>query len=192
MTNELQTQPQAPLNEITREVLEYTHRQKAIRKLKKSSIKFPVRPDIPGDLQDADGDFAMPKDITTLNSLLLGQLMSILNGMLQWYGAVLASSKVDKLTAERVKNFTEAKVRMEIMSDKQMMKDYKAREDKDAYVNINELVQEAQDWFDSQEALVIMTEQIYKDLERSYSLVSREITRRGGDFNRELREGNLK
>lgn len=122
----------------------------------------------------------------------LGQLLSTLNALLQWYGAVTASSKIDRLTAERVKNFTESRVRMEILSDEQMKKDYKAREDKDAYVNINELVQQAQDWYDSQESLVIMSEQLYKDYERSFQLVSREITRRNNEGNRDYREGNLR
>ena len=181
-----------PLSYVTREVMDYTHRQKTVNKLKKSSVLFPAKPFLPNDLRDQDGDFKMPSDLTRFDSLALGQLMGIINGMLQWYGAVLASSKIDKLTAERVKNFTEAKVRMEIMNDKQMMKDFKAREDKDAYVNINELVQQAQDWYDAQESLVFMAEQIYKDLERSFTLVSREITRRGGDFSRNAREDNLR
>lgn len=194
MTNETQEEKAVgtPLSYVTREVMDYTHRQKTVNKLKKSAIKFPAKPFIPLELTDTDGDFKMPSDLTSFPSQQLGQLMGILNGMLQWYGAVLASSKIDKLTAERVKNFTEAKVRMEIMQDKQMMKDYKAREDKDAYVNINELVQQAQDWFDAQESLVFMTEQLYKDYERSFALVSREISRRGGDFNRNAREDNLR
>lgn len=194
MTNETQNETQVgtPLSYVTREVMDYTHRQKSVNKLKKSAVRFPAKPFIPMELTDKDGDFKMPSDLTNFTSQQLGQLMGILNGMLQWYGAVLASSKIDKLTAERVKNFTEAKVRMEIMQDKQMMKDYKAREDKDAYVNINELVQQAQDWYDAQESLVFMTEQLYKDYERSFTLVSREITRRGGDFNRNAREDNLR
>lgn len=188
MTAEAQNQ----LSYVTREVLEYTHRQRAVNKLKKSQIIFPSKPELPPFLRDGDGDFKMPMDITTLSSSELGFLMGVLNGMLQWYGAVLASSKIDRLTAERVKNFTESKVRMEIMNDKQMIKEYKAREDKDAYVNMDELVQQAQDWFDSQEALVLMTEQLYKDYERSFSFVSREITRRSGDFSRDNRMDNLR
>lgn len=134
----------------------------------------------------------MPEDISSMDYGRLGQLLSTLNALLQWYGAVTASSKIDRLTAERVKNFTESRVRMEILSDEQMKKDYKAREDKDAYVNINELVQQAQDWYDSQESLVIMSEQLYKDYERSFQLVSREITRRNNEGNRDYREGNLR
>jgi hypothetical protein len=189
MTNE--TQIEKKLGYVTREVMDYTHRQKAVGKIKKSQIVFPVKPFLPPGLKDQDGDFVMP-DITNLHSRDLGQLMQVLNGMLLWYGASLASAKVDRLTAERVKNFTEAKVRMEIFADKDMEKRFKAREDKEAYININELVQEAQDWFDSQDAMVIMLEQLYKDYERSYNFVSREITRRGGEFGREMREDNLR
>jgi hypothetical protein len=187
-----QEQTQQKSVRVSREIMDYTHRQKAVSKLKKSGIVFPSNPTLPAEWRDEDGAFKMPNDITALDSGDLGRLMSTLNSLLLWYGAVLASSRIDKLTAERVKNFTEAKVRMEIMSDKQMIKDYKAREDKDAYVNINELVQQTQDWFDSQEATAFMAEQIYKDYDRSYQLVSREITRRGNDYGRNNREDNLK
>lgn len=189
MTNQNQTRTYR----VSREIMDYTHRQKAVSKLKKSGIVFPSKPaELPTYWTDEDGMFKMPNDITNLEYRELGQLMSTLNALLQWYGAVLASSKVDKLTAERVKNFTEAKVRMEIFEDKEMEKRFKAREDKEAYVNINELVEQAQDWFDAQESLVTMTEQLYKDYERSYSLVSREISRRGSEWTSEMREGNLK
>jgi ElaB/YqjD/DUF883 family membrane-anchored ribosome-binding protein len=187
MTN--QNKPRA---NVSREIQEYTHRQKAIGKLKRSQIIFPASAPMPEYYIDEEGSFKMPDDVTSLEYRELGQLMSTLNSLLQWYGAVVAGAKVDKLTAERVKNFTEAKVRMEILSDEQMKKDYKAREDKDAYVNINELVIQVQDWFDTQESTVTMAEQLYKDYERSYSLVSREISRRGSEFGREMREGNLK
>jgi ElaB/YqjD/DUF883 family membrane-anchored ribosome-binding protein len=189
MTN----QNQSRTYRVSREIMDYTHRQKAVSKLKKSGIVFPSKPaELPPHWKDEDGMFKMPQDITSVDYRELGQLMSTLNSLLQWYGAVLASSRVDKLTAERVKNFTEAKIRMEILSDKEMAKEYKAREDKEAYVNINEMVTEAQDWFDAQESLVTMTEQLYKDYERSYSLVSREISRRGNEMGSELREGNLR
>lgn len=191
MTNENMTQQR--VYKVTREIADYTHRQRTIAKLKRSQIRFPSQPTgIPYDWQDDEGNFKMPEDITNLEYGQIGQLLSTLNALLQWYGAVTASSKIDKLTAERVKNFAEAKVRMEILSDDQMKKDYKAREDKDAYVNINDVVQQAQDWFDSQESLVIMAEQLYKDYERAFQLVSREITRRGNEGIRELRDGNLK
>jgi hypothetical protein len=189
MTN----QNQSRSYKVSREIMDYTHRQKAVNKLKKSGIVFPSKPaELPPHWTDEDGMFKMPSDITSLEYRELGQLMSMLNSLLQWYGAVLASSRVDKLTAERVKNFTEAKVRMEIFEDKEMEKRFKAREDKEAYVNINELVEQAQDWFDAQEAVVTMTEQLYKDYDRSYSLVSREISRRGNEFGNEMREGNLR
>lgn len=187
MTNQTRTY------KVSREILDYTHRQKAVNKLKRSSVVFPSKPaELPAEWKDEDGMFKMPSDITVLEYRELGQLMSMLNSLLQWYGAVLATSKVDKLTAERVKNFIEAKVRMEIFEDKEMEKRFKAREDKEAYVNINELVEQAQDWFDAQDSLVTMTEQLYKDYERSYALVSREISRRGNEFGKEMREGNLK
>lgn len=192
MTNENMTQPQKAYR-LSREIADYTHRQRTIAKLKRSQVRFPSQPTyIPHEWQDEEGDFKMPEDITNLEYSQLGQLLSTLNALLQWYGAVTASSKIDKLTAERVKNFTESKVRMEILSDEQMKKDYKAREDKDAYVNINDLVQQAQDWYDAQESLVIMSEQLYKDYDRAFQLVSREITRRGNEGNRDFREGNLK
>ena len=178
---------------VSREIADYTHRQRTIAKLKRSQIRFPSQPtSIPHEWQDDDGNFKMPNDVTNLEYSQLGQLLSTLNGLLQWYGAVTASSKIDKLTAERVKNFAESKVRMEILADEQMKKDYKAREDKDAYVNVNEMVQQAQDWFDSQESLVIMSEQLYKDYERAFQLVSREITRRGNEGTREFRDSNLR
>ena len=177
---------------VSREIKDYTHRQKAVAKLKKSHVVFPAPTTIPTDLQDAEGQFKMPQDITVLGSRELGFLLAIITGLLQWYGAVLASAKIDRLTAERVMTFTEAKVRMEILSSPEMTKAYKAREDKDAYVSIDEQVQEAQDWFDTQSAMVTMTEQVYKDFERSFNLVSREITRRGNDFSQESREGNLR
>ena len=191
MTNENMTQQR--VYKVSREIADYTHRQRTIAKLKRSQIKFPSQPTaIPYEWQDEDGNFKMPEDITNLEYSQLGQLLSMLNALLQWYGAVTASSKIDKLTAERVKNFAESKARMEILSDEQMKKDYKAREDKDAYVNISETVQQAQDWYDSQESLVIMAEQLYKDYERAFQLVSREITRRGNEGTRDYREGNLK
>lgn len=191
MTNENMTQQK--VYGISRDIADYTHRQKTISKLKRSQIRFPSQPtSIPSDWQDEEGNFKMPEDISSMDYGRLGQLLSTLNALLQWYGAVTASSKIDRLTAERVKNFTESRVRMEILSDEQMKKDYKAREDKDAYVNINELVQQAQDWYDSQESLVIMSEQLYKDYERSFQLVSREITRRNNEGNRDYREGNLR
>lgn len=187
------TQQQQRTYRVSREIMDYSHRQRAIAKLKKSNIRFPSPPtSIPSEWQDQEGNFKMPEDITQLDSTELGLLLSTLNSLLQWYGAVTASSKIDRLTAERVKNFTEAKVRMEILCDEQMKKDFKAREDKEAYVNLHELVQQAQDWYDAQDSLVIMSEQLYKDYERSFQLVSREITRRGNDFGRDMREGNLR
>lgn len=187
------TQQQQRTYRVSREIMDYSHRQRAVAKLKKSNIRFPSPPtSIPSEWQDQEGNFKMPEDITQLDSTELGLLLSTLNSLLQWYGAVTASSKIDRLTAERVKNFTEAKVRMEILSDEQMKKDFKAREDKEAYVNLHELVQQAQDWYDAQDSLVIMSEQLYKDYERSFQLVSREITRRGNDFGRDVREGNLR
>ena len=177
---------------ISREVMDYCHRQKAVGKLKRSGIVFPHAASVPSEWTDTDGTFKMPEDITRLEFTDLGRLMSTLNALLLWYGAVLAGSKIDRLTAERVKNFTESKVRMEILSDDQMKKDYKAREDKDAYVNSNELVQQAQDWYDAQESLVIMADQIYHDYQRSFQLVSREISRRGSEISGGFREENLR
>ena len=176
---------------VSREVKDYTHRQKAVAKLKKSNVVFPAPAVIPAELRDEEGSFVMPQDITGLDSRQLGYLLHVINGLLQWYGAVLASAKIDRLTAERVMTFTESKIRMEILSDSDMAKLYKAREDKDAYVHSHELVLEAQDWFDTQNSAVIMAEQIYNDYQRSFNLVSREITRRGNDYSNHNREGNL-
>jgi hypothetical protein len=72
-----------------------------------------------------------------------------------------------------VKNFIEAKILSAVN-----YKEYKAIEDRLAQRDIDETVIKAQDWFDAQEALVIMMEQLYKDYERSYALTSREISRR--------------
>lgn len=177
---------------VSREVGDFSHRVKAMDKLKKSQVFFPAQPWIPDELRDSEGDFQMPTDLTNMQSHQLGQLMGVINGMLQFYGSVVATTKVDRLTAERVKNFKEASVRMEILNDEQKKKDFKAREDKDAYINANPDVQQAQDWYDAQESLVLMSEQIYRDYERAFNLISREISRRGSNFNRDEREGNLR
>lgn len=179
-------EPQVPENP-------YSQREKTITKLRKSGIVFPSLPFIPDDWQDEeDGSFVMPKDLTNLDSVDLGRLMTVINNMLSWYGAILSAARIDKRQAERKKTFLEAKARMEIMSDSKLLKDYKAREDKDAFVNIRAEVIEAQEWFDKQEALEIMADQLYKDLDRSQKTVSREISRRGGEWDHHNRESNLK
>lgn len=166
----------------------FAQREMAIAKLKKSQIKFPVSPEIPAEWQDEDGDFKMPDDLTKLTIQDLGRLMSLLNSLLLWYGAVLASARIDALTAERIKNFVESKVRMRILSNKEMEKTYKAREDKDAYVNLDSNVRKAQEWFDRAKSIEIMAEQLYLDYDRSFRLVSREISRRSGENWTESRE----
>lgn len=174
--------------QVTREVGDYAHRELAVAKLQKSGVVLPATPFVPAEWRDKDGMFLMPEDITVLESKELGCLMSLLNGLLLWYGAVLASARIDRLAGERVKNFIESKKRMEIFDEGDLEKRYKAREDKEAYVNVDSQVIQAQDWFDKQQALVIMAEQLYFDYDRSFKLVSREISRRGGEFGNEQRE----
>jgi hypothetical protein len=187
-----ETQVQTQENDIVVDVNQYIQRERAVAKLKKSGIRFPAQPGIPDEWQDDDGMFQMPQDLTMVDSHELGRLMTLINNMLAWYGAILASARIDRLSAERTKNYTEAKVRMEIMSNKEMLKDYKAREDKDAYINTHPIVRQAQDWFDRQASLEIMAEQLYNDLDRSIRTVSREVSRRGGEMNHFNREQNLK
>jgi hypothetical protein len=157
----------------TREIENFIHSERARAKLKKNAIVFPSPIEVPEEFRDEDGDFLMPTDITNLHPKDLGLLMSTLNGLLTWYGSVLATARIDRLTAERVKNFIEAKILSAVN-----YKEYKAIEDRLAQRDIDETVIKAQDWFDAQEALVIMMEQLYKDYERSYALTSREISRR--------------
>lgn len=158
----------------TREVEQYIHSERAKAKLKKNAVVFPSPIEVPAEFQDGDGDFLMPTDITLLHPKDLGLLMSVLNGLLTWYGSVLATAKIDRLTAERVKSYIEARTLASVD-----YKQYKAIEDRLAQRDIEETVIQAQDWFDAQDALVIMMEQLYKDYERSYALASREISRRG-------------
>lgn len=170
----------------SRDIEVYIHSERAKAKLKKNYIVFPSPMRIPEVFQDPDGDFIMPQDITALVPQELGSLMSILNGLLAWYGSVLAMARIDRMTAERVKNFIEAKTLSGFSH-----KEFKAIEDRLAQRDINEMVIKAQDWFDAQESLVIMMEQLYKDYERSFQLVSREITRRSNFQQFESREDNI-
>jgi hypothetical protein len=174
------------------EINEYILREKATVKLKKSGIFFPAQPIIPDFLVDDEGSFSMPHDLTELESKHLGLLMTVLNNLLAWNGAVLSAARVDKLSAERIKVFTESKIRMQILASKEMLKDFKAREDKEAYINTHPLVIQVQERADNQAALEIMADQLYKDLERSQRTVSREISRRGGELDMFNREQNLK
>lgn len=170
----------------------YAHREYAVGKLKRSYITFPSTPQLSPEWIDEEGGFKMPHDLTALDSRTLGRLMSELNGLLQWYGAVLASAKVDLLSAERIKTFTEARVRMSIFNDPEMLKEFKAREDKEAFVNTHPDVVKAQEWYAKQQAVVMMTEQLYHDYDRSFRTVSREISRRGSEFDRDNRVDNIK
>jgi hypothetical protein len=170
----------------SREIESYIHSERAKARLKKNHIVFPSPMIIPEEFQDEEGDFKMPQDITALVPQQLGSLMSILNGLLAWYGSVLAMARIDRLTAERVKNFLEAKTLSGLSH-----KEFKAIEDRLAQRDINEMVIKAQDWFDGQDSLVIMMEQLYKDYERSFQLVSREITRRSNFQQFESREDNI-
>lgn len=156
-----------------REIEQYIHSERAKAKLIKNKIIFPSAPEVPEEFQDNQGDFMMPIDITELHPKHLGLLMSTLNALLTWYGSILAMAKVDRLTADRVKNYVEAKVLASVD-----YKQYKAIEDRLAQRDIDEMVIYAQDWFDAQESLVLLMEQLYKDYERSYALTSREVSRR--------------
>lgn len=182
---------QEKIEQLENKVQGFSQRQYAIEKLKKSSITFPSQPAIPDKYLDEQGQFKIPSDITTLEDSELGELMSIINELLLWYGASLAYSRVDRQTAERVKNYVESQVRMEIFADRETEKRFKAREDKEAFINSQELVVNYQLEFDKQEAMVIFLEQLYKDMERSFMLVSREITRRGSSFSHQMRTENI-
>lgn len=179
--------------ETNRKVGKLYQSEKAKANLKKLGIIFPSLPKIPPQYRDEYGAFKMPDDITNLTPKELGSLYSLLTNLTVYYGALVAHADVDKSTAERVKDYLEAQVLLELdFNDPEIKKKYPNREIQDAYVNCDPRVVKAQDWYDQLKADYTLAEMIYRGYERFLNLVSREITRRSNFYELESREDNLR
>jgi|SRR5690554_1451580 len=186
--NKTQTQ-----EETNRKVGKLYHSEKAKAKLKKSGIVFPSLPHIPDEYRDEYGAFLMPEDITNVSPKELGSLYSLLTGLTVYYGGLLALLDVDRSTAERIKDYLEAQVMLELdFRDPEIKKQYPNRELQEAYVNCDPRVVEVQDWYDGLNSDYKLAEMIYKGYERYLNLVSREITRRSNFMDWENREDNMR
>lgn len=178
--------------ETNKKIEEFYHSKKAIAKVMKAGMVLPSLPEIPEQYRDENGAFKMPEDITALSAQELGQLYSLLTGLSTYYESIVALYDIDCITAESVKEYTEAQVLTEINDDPEIKKQYTNVTDRKALLNLDERVQKVRDWYNQALANYKLAHAIHKGFEKYLNLVSREITRRSNLAFHENRLESLK
>lgn len=170
-----------------REVNQHVHREQASETLKKVGLVFPNKVQVPQEFLSKSGYLLIPDDFSDMPIDEIGRYLSIFTALAVYYDVVVASTEIDKNSAERVKDYIEAKKLVELRESKK----YSSVTEMKAARDLDETVIKAQDWSDSENAMYTFAAALLRGCERILFLLSREITRRGNVTTYETRSKNV-
>lgn len=169
-----------------REIDQHLQRERAAEELKKIGMVFPYKVDVPPEFLSKGGYLIIPDDFSDMPIDEIGRYLSIFTALAVYYDVIVASTEIDKDSAERVKDYIEAKKLVELRESKK----YGSVTEMKAARNLDETVIKAQDWADGENAMYTFASAILRGCERILFLLSREITRRGNVTTYETRSKN--
>jgi hypothetical protein len=131
----------------------------------------------------------LPQDITTLSDEQLGVYMGLLSEWNAYVQFQLAEADVQLSQAKAALSLTEAKLRISYKTDEESKK--RSNPERDDYVQADRRFVEADSNMRYCEAIWRYTKAIAFSAEQAFSAISRRITQRGQDIERNRREGSV-
>lgn len=174
------------MNQTNKDIKDYSLRSKAISKARKGNMYIPAKVTLPSEFTNQEGNLHVPYDLTDISTEELGRYLTLFTQLTGYYEAVVACADIDLMAAERVKDFTEAKVLLEIGKEKGG-----TLTEKKAHRTVDPRVIEARDWYDEMKAFYELSNALLKSCDKLVFMLSREVTRRGGFQAQESRLVNV-
>jgi hypothetical protein len=153
------------------EITTYQVQQKAHAKIRKAGLPKPER----YTKNDEPLDPKLDLKLATIDNGALGRLMAEFTAACEYAAYAAACADIDKTVAENVLEFVEAKTRLSKSGTVQLKSDK---------TKIDPRVIAARSDFMEREAIAKLTAVILKNYERGLSTISREITRRQNEWDR--------
>ena len=119
-----------------------------------------------------------PEDMSKTNDEVLGQLLTLYVKWKNYASQQVSFTDAELIILKEEIKFVEAQELIKLNEDKDLKREYSAKDDRIAYVTQLPEVREKRKTISKLEAQMKMEKSIYESFEDRYSAASREITRR--------------